>query len=132
MQSSSLYPALTKTRENPLYDDRIVQVCNGIVEKIGGEVRDIIIQTEDLDCFHDGARLRPDTLAEYYTIDEDLIEPKPSVIGIVDDVLTTGSHFKAAQSVLQAVWPEAKIVGLFLARVYREPEIPLVIEDEDD
>jgi predicted amidophosphoribosyltransferase len=40
----------------------------------------------------------------------------PSSVAIVDDVLTTGAHFKAMKRILMERFPEARIVGLFLAR----------------
>jgi predicted amidophosphoribosyltransferase len=42
------------------------------------------------------------------------------VIGIFDDVLTTGAHFKSVQSLLRDQFPQAQIIGLFIAR--RVPE----------
>ena len=44
----------------------------------------------------------------------------PRVIGIFDEVLTTGAHFKAVQELLQVQFAQAKIIGLFIAR--RVPE----------
>lgn len=35
---------------------------------------------------------------------------------VVDDVLTTGSHFVATKTVLQARYPNAWIGGLFIGR----------------
>ena len=40
----------------------------------------------------------------------------PASIAIVDDVLTTGAHFRAASTVLAVRFPTAQIVGLFIAR----------------
>jgi hypothetical protein len=34
----------------------------------------------------------------------------------LDDVLTTGAHFRAAKRVLHARFPQAQIIGLFVAR----------------
>ncbi|QXP89654.1 hypothetical protein [Methylococcus capsulatus] len=48
------------------------------------------------------------------------IEPPPKVIGLFDDVLTTGAHFKATQSMLQETFPGVRVIGLFIAR--RVPE----------
>jgi adenine/guanine phosphoribosyltransferase-like PRPP-binding protein len=36
-------------------------------------------------------------------------------IAIVDDILTTGAHFKACKTVLQERFPEAQIFGIFIA-----------------
>ena len=42
------------------------------------------------------------------------------MIGLFDDVLTTGAHFRAASAVLKQSFPGVRIVGLFIAR--RVPE----------
>ena len=51
-----------------------------------------------------------------YRIDDALATPRPESIAIVDDVLTTGAHFRAASSLLPARFPTVEIVGLFIAR----------------
>jgi hypothetical protein len=38
------------------------------------------------------------------------------VIGIVDDVLTVGNHFRAMSNRLAERFPDASIVGIFVAR----------------
>ena len=53
-----------------------------------------------------------------------LTTPEPSVIAIVDDVLTTGAHFRAASAILAAQFPEVQILGLFLARRVPEADLP--------
>ena len=58
-------------------------------------------------------------LANYF-VDDNACEPAPKVIGVVDDVLTTGTHFKAMQHLLRDRFPNVKIYGIFLAR--RVPE----------
>jgi predicted amidophosphoribosyltransferase len=55
-------------------------------------------------------------LYQNYEIDESLIEPIPSRIAVVDDVLTTGAHFRTMKRILQETFPEAQVIGLFLAR----------------
>ena len=36
---------------------------------------------------------------------------------MVDDVLTTGAHYRAAKKVLRMRWPGLNVLGLFIARV---------------
>lgn len=59
-------------------------------------------------------------LVDIYKVDETLAEPPPRLIGIVDDVLTVGTHFKAMQAVLSRRFPGVPIAGFFIAR--RVPE----------
>ena len=110
----------SKTKQNPLYDDRIVQVLNRMTRNLNGcDVRELVIQTEDLDSFHDGCRLRPHQLRDYYELDENLCEgDPPREVTLFDDLLTTGSHFKAMQGVISERWPNVPISGIFIARRY--------------
>ena len=62
----------------------------------------------------------PDELYQRYQIDQTLTEPVPRLIAVVDDVLTTGAHFKAMQRILNETFPGVPLIGLFLAR--RVPE----------
>jgi len=59
-------------------------------------------------------------LAAISALEQTLFAPTPAVIGLFDDVLTTGAHFKAAQSILQKTFPDVRVIGLFIAR--RVPE----------
>jgi predicted amidophosphoribosyltransferase len=45
------------------------------------------------------------------------------MVGLFDDVLTTGAHFVAASRVLRSAWLDATIFGVFIAsRVFPEPD----------
>lgn len=68
-------------------------------------------------------RVSIEELVECMTITESLADPEPRTIGIVDDVLTTGRHFKAAQRVLATRFPGVATVGIFIAR--RAPDSTL-------
>ena len=59
-------------------------------------------------------------LIDSMALDPALLEPPPVSIGIFDDVLTTGRHFRAVQTVLRSQFPDVPIAGIFIAR--RAPE----------
>jgi hypothetical protein len=61
-------------------------------------------------------RLTVEELLDAYRIDETLCAPEPRAIGIVDDVLTAGVHFRAMHAILSERFPDASIVGFFIAR----------------
>ena len=50
--------------------------------------------------------------------------PAPGALAIVDDLLTTGTHFQAVASVLSTRFLGAYIVGLFMARRVPETAAP--------
>jgi predicted amidophosphoribosyltransferase len=81
----------------------------------------LIVQKTSMDAAHDQqVRPRPDEIEANYGIDERLRNPMPQVIGLFDDVLTTGAHYRAASDVLKRTIPGARMIGLFIAR--RVPE----------
>lgn len=109
----------SKAKGDPEYDDRMLQVCGGIPVQFKIDVRELVIQRQTIRAAHEcasGERPSIDEIAANYAINEAVAAPEPSMIGIIDDVLTTGSHFKAMQRVLKARFPRAPIVGIFVAR----------------
>ena len=81
------------------------------------DVRELIIQTEDMEAAHTSdERPSPIEIRANYAIDEALTAPEPKVIGLFDDILTTGAHFRAAKVILENRFPSVPIVGIFVAR----------------
>jgi len=64
----------------------------------------------------EGHRLSPEERERLLTVDESLVSPTPVQIGVIDDVLTNGSHFVAAKRVLQRRFPGVPVIGIFFAR----------------
>ena len=93
---------------------------------LNADIRELVIQTDNLESFHGGCRLRPHELSGYYELDEELCdEHEPIEIAIFDDLLTTGSHFKAMKLALRRVFPDTSISGIFIARRY-------VVDEQDE
>ena len=117
-KSSTFVPVPSSKRiDDPLYDDRMVQVCQGISPQ--ADVRSIVFQTETTVASHtvkDRERLKLGRLLSIYRVNEGLCHPRPQRIIIVDDMLTTGTHFKAMQHTLQRRFPGIPIDGVFIAR----------------
>ena len=81
------------------------------------DVRELIIQSQSTDAAHESlARPSPEQIQAGYRVDEALTAPEPTIVAIVDDVLTTGAHFRAASVVLAQRFPAVQIMGLFVAR----------------
>ena len=95
---------------------RVTKMLMAIQPNPALDIRELIIQTESTEPVHrQHQRPAPDEIANIYEIDEALTIPVPKSIAIVDDVLTTGAHFRAMHSVLSIRFQGAHIVGLFLA-----------------
>ena len=111
----------SKTTGHPSYDDRILRVLQVLGAGMGLDIRELVLQTESVTAAHDSeSRPRPWEIAENYHIDEDLAAPEPVQFGVFDDLLTTGSHFKAMKIALMERFPGVLVTGIFIAR--RVPE----------
>lgn len=111
----------SKARNDPDYDDRMIRIARRMcVGYDDADVRDLIIQTQTLEAAHkkDEKRLTPTEQASFYSVDKELLaeRPLPKLVVILDDVLTTGSHYKAAEAVILQHAPNCTPVGVFLAR----------------
>lgn len=99
------------------YDPRMERICKAI--KPGLDVRCLVRQKTSTTAAHELAgKPRPSIadLLDNYEIDKNLCVPTPVSIGVFDDVLTAGTHFKAVQSILTDRFPDVPIFGIFIAR----------------
>ena len=120
----------SKAKGDPLYDDRLTRMLGAIRPKPPLDVRELVVQTVSTAAVHvRDVRPAPEQIQALYRIDETLAEPAPGIIAVVDDILTTGAHFRAAKSVLSTRFPGTAIIGLFIAR--RVPDTA-DLEDFDD
>lgn len=118
LAQASLVPTPpSKIKTDPDYDDRICRVCSQIRKPGAPQVLELIEQIGSTETFKGGNRKKPDELRQNYRFNEELLLAgvRPS-IGVVDDVLTTGSHFRAVKDMLLERCPDARIVGFFVAR----------------
>ena len=105
--------------------------------------RDLLAQRCDTPSSHAGWRPAPAHRSELLTVAKDRIGADPRSVVVVDDVLTTGSHFRAAKIVLRQRWPCVRVIGLFIARTCsrrygscfwemggRTERCPCILEDE--
>jgi len=111
----------SKAKGHPEYDNRMTKLIMTIDNANPVDCRELIIQSESTPAAHESEiRPAPDELEDRYAMNPNLIEPRPTYLILIDDVLTTGSHFRAAKQILLQVFPDVPIVGYFVAR--RVPE----------
>ena len=107
----------SKSKKDPLYDDRLTRMLNLIRPHSKLDIREIVVQKYSTQAAHSSDdRPGPDDIEAMYETVEGLTKPEPNVVVIVDDVLTTGAHFRATKSVLSSRFPGTKVIGLFIAR----------------
>ena len=107
----------SKAADHPDFDNRMEQVARLI--RPGLDVRNLVVQAQSTNAAHEvgmGDRVTVEELLDLYAINEALAAPAPQAIGILDDVLTAGTHFRAMQIKLAERFPGVKITGLFIAR----------------
>lgn len=112
----------SKTKEHPDYDDRMWQVVRGICSGKRADARELIRQLDSYEAAHlagGGHRIKPHELQALYEIDS--IPPKATVL-LFDDVLSAGTHYKAAKGAILESYPDTEVAGVFLARrVFPDP-----------
>jgi predicted amidophosphoribosyltransferase len=132
LQIATLVPVPgSKALGHPDYDDRIARICR-LIRQPPPDVRTLVIQMRSTNASHEvgqGDRVTVDELLDVYQIDEAVAHPLPQAIGIVDDVLTAGTHYRAMHHVISQRFPNVPIVGVFIARrIFPEEEPPVQIE----
>ncbi|HEX2544399.1 MAG TPA: phosphoribosyltransferase [Ramlibacter sp.] len=129
LASATFVPIPPSNEPNdPEYDDRVLRMLNLALAGTSAEVRDLIVQTESYAASHAqqaGQRMRPEDLRAIYSIAPGVV-PRQNVV-IVDDVLTTGSHYVAVRDVILQSFPTVDVFGIFLARRALPP-----VEDDFD
>ena len=107
----------SKAKSHPDYDDRMLQICKAIKKPFPVDVRELVVQRESIRAAHE-SRDRPtvEELLHVLEINRGVVEPTPTAIAIVDDVLTAGTHYRAMHRLLKRNFPNVPIVGMFIAR----------------
>jgi hypothetical protein len=117
--SATLVPVPgSKAVGHPDHDDRVERICR-LIRHPPPDVRNLVVQTQSTNASHEvgeGERVSVEELLEVYRIDEERAQPTPQAIGIVDDVLTAGTHYRAMHTFLSQRFPGTAIVGIFVAR----------------
>ena len=105
----------SKPRGHAEYDDRIERIARGVSNE--ADVR-CLLETVEAREQAKRAEHRPsiDELVASMRVATELIPKDPGGIILLDDVITNGATFKAAQRLLRPHFPGVKMVGLFVAR----------------
>ncbi|MER8516082.1 hypothetical protein NKH47_24455 [Mesorhizobium sp. M1060] len=115
----------SKAVGDPDFDDRMTEIFRGIRTHPPIDVRKMIVQVTSTAAAHEsasGERPTVEDLIANYQIDPQTLNPAPTNIGIIDDVLTAGVHYRAVHTLLRAQFPTTRIVGFFVARRVFPPE----------
>ena len=110
----------SKCKQNSLYDDRMVRVLKIFKENYNKtDFRELILTKNDIKAVHEyGEEKRPEIaeLQHNLVVDRSCQDDLKETIVLLDDVITTGAHFKACKNLLQKKFPDKKVIGIFIAR----------------
>lgn len=109
----------SKTKSDPHYDDRLCKVLLRMKEIEGSlDIREFLLAKTNREAAHNPGAVRPrvEDHIKNFTLDDSQKNPKPRAIILFDDIITSGAHFKAAQTIIQKEFPEVPVIGLFVAR----------------
>jgi hypothetical protein len=109
----------SKAADHADFDNRMERVARLIRPQM--DVRNLVLQSQSTISAREAAsagsdRVTVEELLQVYHINEAVAAPAPQAIGVLDDVLTAGTHFRAMQIVLADRFPGVPIIGLFIAR----------------
>lgn len=113
------------SNDNELYDDRMMEIATlAACGQRNAAVYEFVEQVHSTEAVHssNASRLTPKQLKENYRVVPGFSLPSNiDAVFILDDVLTTGSHFRAIKDMLLEECPHLsnKIYGLFIAKVIR-------------
>ncbi len=110
----------SKAIGDPDYDDRLLRTLLLAFQEYNADVRPLVRQTVSTPADHEQEdRLTRDALRAVLEVDVASLEAAPLREGIilVDDVLTSGKHFKESERHLRrAIAEDVAIAGIFVAR----------------
>jgi predicted amidophosphoribosyltransferase len=106
----------SKTKDDPMYDNRLTQVLTIVKADIKLPYYEILERQTSILPLHENHGPRLLSTHKFKFNCEDMAVFRDKTIVIFDDVITTGSTYKAAKNILKEHFPNNKIVGLFLAR----------------
>lgn len=114
----------SKTPSDPDYDNRLELVAQGLARNIPGCCTlEIIRQRESMPAFHSKGGYRdPAVIRSHYDIVVKQLPSSCQSILVIDDVITTGAHFRAFSDTIRSKWTTQKLIGIFVARAI-DPDI---------
>lgn len=116
----------SKHRDSEEYDDRILQILEEINKVTTIDIREAITVAASRQAAH-LTNNRP-TIQDIYDnliLDESQLQDvPPKQIILFDDMITSGTNFKACKQLILEQFPSAKVTGLFIARRVFSDELP--------
>ncbi len=109
----------SKAVGHPEHDVRLHEVLRRAFGGWRADVQPILQVRNSARADHESTdRMSYDVLLDITEINPPAAKLGPTIV-VVDDVLNSGKHFKVAKTLLSNAYPDAAILGIFLARCIR-------------
>lgn len=109
----------SKTKFDSQYDNRLWQVLLKMkAHENSLDMRELLLATSNREAAHNPGAARP-SISDHldnFALNNSQENPKPRAIVLFDDIITSGATFKAAQIIIQKIFLNLPIIGLFIAR----------------
>lgn len=114
----------SKDKNDPNHDNRLIQTLQIMKASFPNlDFRELVKIKNSRNAAHGNEnRPSPQDHCANFEIDECLADPTPTSVVIFDDVITTGSGFKAMKRLISERFPKARVVGIFIARTRRDAD----------
>jgi predicted amidophosphoribosyltransferase len=108
----------SKTKCNPEYDDRLIQVLFKYKQKYSdANLKELLFIKQDVIAVHTSSRKRDvNALFQNLGIDKKACADITKNVVLFDDVITTGAHFKACKRAIEHIPGVERVIGIFVAR----------------
>lgn len=110
----------SRIASDPEYDDRMLRVLFALGPEQPLDIRELLVQRSSMPPSHLGNRASVADLRANYRVEP--TADRPVAIFLFDDLLTRGTHFRAAKLALQAHYGPIPVTGFFLARAVHDVE----------
>ena len=109
----------SKRRDSYLFDSRNEEVLNIVNKATGIPISFNLGAIQDTEPIHiQGGYRSPERLRGLYEFVP--FKNVPDIVYIVDDVITTGSHYVVWRDLIHQVHPEVEVRGIYLARTIND------------
>jgi phosphoribosylpyrophosphate synthetase len=114
----------SKAKDHPEYDDRLIQVLTKVQTEFPMQILELIeTSTSHVPQHNAEVRMSLLELKDHLQFMNKGIDLNGKAVFLFDDIITNGRHFKACKQLILEHYPQARVIGLFIARRIEDPNL---------